>query len=200
MQEQALSSFTSPQQSLALALWPEPWGCISGNLGPQSPGWEANCSATNQKSSKSAGDVASREPPRQFSSLWLQPPAMFPVATGTRGSSQDLLTAGPAPPGGWPCVCQGCGLEGSRWPWGPAEAKGYQYGLFRGHQDQGIFKPGFSVFPTPGLLPQVGAWLEESETQRVGVHFHFQQLPTPARAASSELELSWALPAVSGPF
>ncbi|XP_027251577.1 B-cell scaffold protein with ankyrin repeats isoform X2 [Cricetulus griseus] len=99
MQEQALSSFTSPQQSLALALWPEPWGCISGNLGPQSPGWEANCSATNQKSSKSAGEVASREPLRQFSSLWLQPPAMFPVATGTRGSSQDLLTAGPAPPG-----------------------------------------------------------------------------------------------------
>lgn len=39
----------------------------------------------------------------------LQPPAMLPVASGTRGSTQDLFQVGLAPPGGWSHVCQGFG-------------------------------------------------------------------------------------------
>lgn len=54
--------FHFPQRSHAVALWPEYPGYTSGNLGPQYPGWEASCRSTTQQSSRSAGEVAGRDP------------------------------------------------------------------------------------------------------------------------------------------
>lgn len=54
--------FHFPLRSDAVALWPEYRGYTSGNLGPQYPGWEASCRVTTQQSSRSAGEVAGRDP------------------------------------------------------------------------------------------------------------------------------------------
>lgn len=42
--------------------------------------------------------------------------------------------------------------------------------------------------------------MEEAEAQQVGVHFLYNQLPTPACVTCEELEPSQVLQAVSSPF
>lgn len=108
--------FHFPQRSRAGATLPETSG-HSTQGGKQAAGPQPS-RAQGLQGKLQAGTLL-----LQFPGLWLQPPAMLHLASGTRGSSQDLLTAGPSPPGGWSCLCQGCGWRVQDEPGAPLKLR-----------------------------------------------------------------------------